>query len=392
MANPGWARVGAARLAAVAALGCASLAYATDVQVRWKTALVADQAAWKPRELAQPVASADGRWAWFGAANGVTAVDGQTGMVAWRAPTSDPVVGRPALVELPGDASATLYASTLAGALYAFEPKTGKQLWREPTRLDVPVRSPLAADQRFVYLVADPASVHAVDRRTGKPAWRWSVSVDREYLVEGQGGATVYESLVFAGTPTGRLVALSARDGALVWDVTLEDRQKSPYGDVDSTPVVVKGPGDKPMVLAASHSGGLCAVAADDGRLLWRYAVEGLGQPLLTEDGIVAVSALGEIHVVDLRGRRKLARRLSAPAAGTLAWLGNGLVLVPSELGLDVIRTKDLRTMRRLAGEYGWSGAPVAAGPIWVGLNNGGAAFGLSVRPDGGDWPAPQGP
>lgn len=387
MAIPGLPKAGAARLAVLAVLACASVAYATDVQVRWKTLLVPDQAAWKPRELAPPVASSDGRWVWVGAANGVAALDAQTGRVVWRAPTGDPVVGRPALVDLPGDPSATLYASTLAGALYAFEPMTGKPRWREPTRLDVPVRSPLTADQRFVYLVADPASVHAVDRWTGKPAWRWSTSVDREYLVEGQGGATAHGSLVYAGTPTGRLVALSARDGALVWDVTLEDRQKSPYGDVDSTPVVARGADGKPMVLAASHSGGLCAVAADDGRLLWRYTVEGLGQPLLTEDGIVAVSALGEIHVVDLRGNRKLARRLSAPAAGTLAWLGNGLVLVPSELGLDVVRTSDLRTMRRLAGEYGWSGAPVAAGPLWVGLNNGGAAYGLTVRPDGGDWP-----
>lgn len=387
MANSGRAWIGALRLTLVAALGCASLAYATDVQVRWKTLLVTDQAAWKPRELAQPVASADGRWVWLGSASGVAALDGQSGRVVWRVPTGDPVVGRPVLVDLPGDASATLYASTLAGALYALEPKSGKQVWREPTKLDLPVRSPLTADERYVYLVADPASVHAVDRRTGKPAWRWSVSVDREYLVEGQGGAAVSGSMVFAGTPTGRLVALSARDGALVWDAVLEDKQKSPYGDVDSTPIVAKGPDGKQLVLAASHSGGLCAVAVDDGRLLWRYTVEGLGQPLLTSDGIVAVSALGEIHVVDLRGNRKLARRLSAPAAGTLAWLGNGLVLVPSELGLDVVRTSDLRTMRRLAGEYGWSGAPVAAGPLWVGLNNGGAAFGLTVSPDSGDWP-----
>lgn len=382
--------VGALRMAAAAAiaLGCTTLAYATELQIRWKTLLVADQAAWKPRELAQPVGSKDGRWVWIGAANGVAGLNGQTGRVEWQLPTKDPVVGRPVLVDLPGEASATLYASTLAGAVYALEPGTGKQVWREPAKLDVPVRSPLTADARFVYLVADPASVHAVDRRTGKPAWRWSVSVDREYLVEGQGGATVFGSLVFAGTPTGRLVALASRDGALVWDAVLEDKQKSPYGDVDSTPVVMQGAGGKSMVLAASHSGGLVAVAAEDGRLLWRYAVEGLGQPLVTPDGVVAVSALGEIHVVDQRGGRKVARRLSAPAAGTLAWLGNGLLLVPSELGLDVVRASDLRTVRRLASEFGWSGAPVAAGPLWVGLNNGGAAFGLVVSPAGGDWPA----
>lgn len=378
--------------AAAAALGLASLASATEIEVRWKTPLVADQANWKPREYAAPVASADGRRVWLGSTAGVAALDSRSGQVLWRAATPDPVVGRPALVELPGDASATLYVSTLAGAVYAFEPASGKPRWREPARLDLPVRSPLAADQRYVFLVADPASVHAVDRLTGKAAWRWSASVDREYLVEGQGGATVYGAMVLAGTPTGKLVALSARDGAILWDAVLEDRQKSPYGDVDSTPLVLQGPGGTPMAVATSHSGGLCAVALDDGRLLWRYAVEGLGQPIATAEGIAAVSALGEIHLVDLRGQLKIARRLHTAVAGNAAWLGNGLMLVPSELGLDVVRTRDLRTLRRLASEYGWSSAPVAAGPLWIGMNNGGAVYGLTVRTDGADWPQPTAP
>jgi outer membrane protein assembly factor BamB len=378
--------------AAAAALGLASLASAAEIEVRWKTPLVADLATWKPREYAAPVASADGKRVWLGSATGVAALDAATGRVLWRVAMSDPVVGQPALVELPGDPSATLYVSTLAGAVYAFEPATGKPRWSGPARLDLPVRSPLAADQRFVFLVADPASVHAIDRFTGKPSWRWSTSVDREYLVEGQGGATVYGSMVLAGTPTGKLVALSARDGAILWDATLEDRQKSPYGDVDSTPLVLIGPGGKPMAVATSHSGGLCAVALDDGRLLWRYPVEGLGQPIATPDGIAAVSALGEIHIVDLRGQLKIARRLHTPVAGNAAWLGNGLMMVPSELGLDVVRTSDLRILQRLAGEYGWTSEPIAAGPLWIGMNNGGAVYGLAVRADGGGWTLPTSP
>ncbi len=364
---------------------CWPLAVAASdaVSVQWRTAVASSGTAYKPREAASPLLSSDGRTVWVGTAAGVSAVDTASGRVLWQAATTDPVAGRPVAVQLPGESSATLYAATMAGAVHAWHAQSGAPRWAQPSRLDVPVRSPLTADNRYVYVVADPGSVQALDPLTGRPVWRWSTVVDREYLIEGQGGALARDGVVYSGTPTGKLVALSARDGALLWETTLEQPQRSPYGDVDSTPVWSQGPGGQAMVLAASHSGGLCAVAPQDGRVLWRYDAEALGQPLLTSGGIVSVAALGTLHVIDLRGQPKLVRKLPGPTAGVAAWLGADLLAVPTETGMLLVRWRDGVTLRHIDAELGFAAAPLQAGGLTLALANSGDLWGLHI------WPQP---
>ncbi len=358
-------------------------AQASHVEVKWRTAVGGDGILYKPREFATPLLSADASTAWLGSVAGVTSLRVSDGKKLWHTHTSEAVVGRPVLVQLPGEASATLIAATMAGTVYAMEPGTGKPRWAQPSRLELPVRSPLAADERFVYVVADPGSLLALDLATGKPSWRWTVTVDRDYLVEGQGGALVFGKTVYVGTPTGKLAALNARDGALLWEVTLEHRDRSQFGDVDTTPVAMRGKDGVPMVLASSHSGGLCAVAPADGAILWRYEVEGLGQPIVTPQGIAVISALGEVHLIGLDGKQLAARKLPSTAAGNLSWYGD-MLLVTTESGLDLLRPSDLVTLLHAASEYGTSAAPVAAGPLALMLGNGGVAYGLEIRRDAG--------
>ena len=361
---------------------------ASILQVQWRMAAAPDQRQFRPREPAEPLASADGSMVWLTSGAGLVAVSTRQGHEIWRQTTTEPMVGRAVLADLPAEGTAaawgpTLYAATLGGRLYALNPLTGAPRWPAPMQLEVAVHSGLAADKRYVYASADPAMLLAIDRGSGKPVWRWSTLVDRDYVIEGQGSPAVVGNSVYFGTPTGRLVALSARDGALLWEATLELRDKSPYGDVDSTPVFITTT-QGPAVVATSHSGGICAVAVEDGRLLWRYAAEGLGQPVVTPDGIVAVSALGEIHLVDKLGRRKLARKLTDPVVGVAVALTGGLILVPSERGLDVVRLSDLRVLERLANEAGFGAAPVLVHGTVVALANNGMAFGLSFALEGG--------
>ncbi len=356
-------------------------AEAAHIDVRWRTPVGGDGILYKPREFATPLLSKDATVAWLGSVAGVTSLRVQDGKKLWHTPTSEAVVGRPVLVQLPGEVSATLIAATMAGTVYALEADTGKPRWAQPSRLELPVRSPLAADERFVFVVADPGSLLALDLTTGKPSWRWSVTVDRDYLVEGQGGALVFGGAVFVGTPTGKLAALNARDGALLWEATLEQRERSQFGDVDTTPLAIRGPKGAPLLLAASHSGGLCAVAPADGNLVWRYEVEGLGQPVPTPMGIAVISALGEVHLVGRDGKQLAARKLPTTAQGNLSWYAD-LLLVPTETGLDLLRPADLVTLHHLASEYGTSAAPVPAGQLVLMLGNGGVAYGLEIRRD----------
>ncbi len=371
----------------------ASPAGAELLDVRWRTPLHATPDLFRPRHAAPPLVAKDGSVGWFATARGLVSLDLHDGHERWRQTTTEPMVGRPVVAELPAEGTAaawgpTLYTATLGGRLYALDPLTGKPRWPEPAQLDAAVQSGLSADSRYVFAAAAPAMLLAMDRGTGKPAWRWSTLVDRDYLIEGQGAPTVHGSVVYVGTATGKLVALSTRDGALLWDATLELKERSPYGDVDSTPVVVAGPRGA-VVLATSQSGGLCALASDDGRLLWRYPGEGLGDPVVVAGGILVASALGELHLVDWKGRRKMARKLADPVAGSIALVGDGLGLVPSERGLDVVRLADLRPLLRLASEVGFEAPLAAVGNTVIAVTNGGVVLGIGVQPGGGlhpDW------
>ncbi|MBM4343698.1 MAG: PQQ-like beta-propeller repeat protein [Deltaproteobacteria bacterium] len=375
------------------AVAAATPVFAEWLDVRWRTPLHATPDEFRPRQVAAPLVAKDGTLAWFATARGLVALDPRDGQERWRQPSKEPMVGQPVVADLPTEGTAaawgpTLYAATLGGRLYAFNPTTGAPRWSDPVYLDAAVQSGLAADSRFVFASAAPAMLLAMDRGTGKPAWRWSTLVDRDYVIEGQGAPTVHGGVLYAGTATGKLVALSARDGALLWDATLELKDRSPYGDVDSTPVVIAGARDA-VVVATSQSGGLCALATDDGHLLWRYPGEGFGQPTVVPGGILVASALGELHLVDWKGRRRAARKLAEPIAGAITPIGEGLGLVPSERGLDVVRLSELRPLLRLSSETGFQAPAVVAGTMVLAVSNHGVALGLRVQPGGGlhaDW------
>lgn len=382
-----------ALIALMGALTGSAVAHAELVDIRWRTPLHPTPDLFRPRHAAPALVAKDGSLAWFATASALVALSPADGRERWRQPSREPLVGRPVVADLPAEGTAaawgpTLYAATLGGRLYALDPTSGQPRWPEPVQLDAAVQSGLAADGRYVFAAAAPAMLLAMDRGTGKPAWRWSTLVDRDYLIDGQGAPTVHAGVVYFGTASGKLVALSARDGALLWDASLERKERSPYGDVDSTPVVVAGPRGT-VVLASSQSGGLCALAADDGRLLWRYDGEGLGDPVLVPGGIVVASALGELHLLDWKGRRKRARKLADPIAGSIAVIGDGLALIPSERGLDVVRLADLRPLLRLASETGFEAPLAMAGNTVLAVTNGGVALGLRTQPAGGlhaDW------
>jgi len=276
--------------------------------------------------------------------------------------------------------------------------RTGRKLWAEPTRLESAVQAPVAVDSDHVYVVADPGSIAALHRASGKPAWRHNAEVIREFLVEGQGGALAMRGLVYVGLPSGKLLALAARDGGVTWEVALEQSERSPYADVDSTPVWVarQGPArtsasrsradaraaaGNDWLLAASHSGGLHALAAADGAAIWRYDAEGLGQPAVQGGRVFAVSAIGELHVIDLNsGQRLLARKLGGGVAGTIALSSLGVALVPSEGGLDAVSMWTGHGIRRAATESGFSAPPLVLGQWAYAVSNGGVLYALALR------------
>jgi quinohemoprotein ethanol dehydrogenase len=97
-----------------------------------------------------------------------------------------------------------------------------------------------------MYVTASWSIVHAVDVRTGKRLWTYDPKVDRMRTgYKGccdvvNRGVAVYQGKVYVGAFDGRLVALDAADGKVVWEKdTIIDRAR--HYTITGAPRVVKG-------------------------------------------------------------------------------------------------------------------------------------------------------
>lgn len=134
--------------------------------------------------------------------------------------------------------------------------------------------TPIVVDG-VIYVTAAWSVVAALDARSGKLLWEYDPKVPREQLARGccdavNRGVAVYGGRVFVGTYDGRLEALDARTGRLLWSTVTVDPSKS-Y-TITGAPRAVKG-----KVLIGNGGaefgvrGYVSAYDAASGKLAWRF-------------------------------------------------------------------------------------------------------------------------
>lgn len=134
--------------------------------------------------------------------------------------------------------------------------------------------TPIVVDG-VLYVSTAWSMVKAYDAATGKPLWAYDPKVPRSKLVDVccdavNRGVAVYRGKVYVATLDGRLVALNADDGKVVWD-----RLTIPEGShmaITGAPRIVKG---KVLIGAAGAEyitrGYLGAYDAETGKPVWKF-------------------------------------------------------------------------------------------------------------------------
>ncbi len=134
--------------------------------------------------------------------------------------------------------------------------------------------TPLVADG-VIYTTTDWSKVYALDATTGKLLWSYDPEVPGETGFKAccdvvNRGAALYDGKLYVGTLDGRLIALDAKTGTLVWSTVTVDQSK-PY-TITGAPRVVKG-----RVLIGNGGGEygvrgyVSAYDAQSGKLAWRF-------------------------------------------------------------------------------------------------------------------------
>jgi len=134
--------------------------------------------------------------------------------------------------------------------------------------------TPIVVDG-VIYVTGAWSVVAALDAKSGRLLWEYDPQVPREQLARGccdavNRGVAVYQGRVFVGVYDGRLEALDARTGKLLWSTVTVDPSR-PY-TITGAPRVVKG-----KVLIGNGGaelgvrGYVSAYDAASGKLAWRF-------------------------------------------------------------------------------------------------------------------------
>ena len=134
--------------------------------------------------------------------------------------------------------------------------------------------TPLVVDGTL-YVTSSWSMVYALDARSGQLKWFYDPQVERRFLAKGccdavNRGVAYHDGKIFLGAYDGRLIALNATDGSLVWSVQTTDREQS-YTITGAPRIandkVVIGNGGAELGVR----GYVSAYSADSGALAWRF-------------------------------------------------------------------------------------------------------------------------
>ncbi len=134
--------------------------------------------------------------------------------------------------------------------------------------------TPIVVDG-VMYVTSAWSLVYALDARTGAELWVYDPAVDKRVAVNAccdvvNRGVGVYDGKIFVGVIDGRLEALDAKTGAVIWSTVTVDQSK-PY-TITGAPRVVDG-----LVLIGNGGaelgvrGYISAYSAETGKLVWRF-------------------------------------------------------------------------------------------------------------------------
>lgn len=147
--------------------------------------------------------------------------------------------------------------------------------------LSVVETSPVVVDGLMI-VTESPSNVIALDAATGRPFWRYDHPIEGELALccgQNNRGVAVLGDRLYHGTVDGRLLALDARTGSVLWNVEVGAPEEG--FSITSAPLIV---GDKVVTGVGGGEYGvrgyLDAYDAETGERLWRfYTIPGPGEP-----------------------------------------------------------------------------------------------------------------
>ena len=271
----------------------------------------------------------------------------------------------------PRFADGRVFVGTLAGTIVALDAESGARLWS--FHAGGPVRSRPTVSGDAVYVLADDAVLYRLDAASGAPAWqarlasqpvtRYPPRDPRAKFDRFTADVTVVGDRLFVGTYDGRVMALAAGDGRVLWEFQTGDA-------VLAAPAIEGG-----RVYAGSYDHCVYALDAAGGKLLWKQDTRGrvVSTPAIAGERVVIGNRIYDLLGLDAgTGAPKWKRYQWGTWVESSASVREGVAYVGSSDGACVSAWDAASGRRRwIADVLGWSwGQPaVTADRVYAGTS-----------------------
>lgn len=242
----------------------------------------------------------------------VTALNAESGERAWQIELDTPVSS--ALNAIAGN----VYLGTRNGEVIALNQQDGSIRWR--TRVSSEVLAAPQANQQLLLVQSVDGHVTALDRASGEERWVYTSS-QPSLTLRGTGTPMTIEPVTFVGMANGRLSTLDNRNGQPLW----ERQIATPRGrsDVDRLVDLAGQPVLSPdgRVFITSYNGRVVALEATRGGVLWESDLSSRHAPVLVGNLLFVVTDHSHVVALDASSGQQVWRNnqledrwLTAPA------------------------------------------------------------------------------
>jgi outer membrane protein assembly factor BamB len=228
----------------------------------------------------------------------VRALDAATGVIIWTGAVAGAIESAPAV------AGGVLYVGSADGRLFALDAATGAPRWNARVGFSA-VTAPAVAGGA-VYAGSADGRLAAVDAASGAVRWTATIGGSVRDAPAVAGGA------VFVRTYAGNAHAFDAASGAARWTTAVGGNPMFSMGPSPATPTVADGV----VYVAGPHNGRLYALEAATGAVVWDVTAGASVRAVALADGV--------LHTTWTVGAGTTLLRALDPATGATRWTVGG--------------------------------------------------------------------
>lgn len=291
------------------------------------------------------------------------------------------------LAAAPVIGSNQVYAEDTGGVIYAFNKKTGEEVWRREDEDMTSDMRPSAFgggvsyDNGIVYATNGAGDVKAKNAETGELIWEVTPAGPL------RGSPTIAFGQVYVMTQDNQIIALDARNGEILWNESGSTAQSGVFGV--AAPAAGQG-----TVIAGYSSGELSAYRYENGRTLWSDALARTNisttvssltdidaDPIIDSGRVYALGQGGRMAAYELVTGQRI-WELNLAGISTPAIAGEWIFTLTDDARLLAIArsTGRVRWISQLQqyrdeedkkGPIFWTGPVLAGGYLWVASSRG---------------------